>query len=74
MPSGISVGNYGTLPTTINSLTLSSTVFSLVSPPALPIVLQPWSAIDLNISSTPHTRGVFNDSLLIFSDARKFKC
>ena len=68
----ISVGNYGTLPTTINNLTLSSNNFSLVNPPALPIVLQPWNAIDLDITFTPQARGLINDSLLIFSDAENY--
>jgi hypothetical protein len=68
-PSGISVGNYGTSPTTINSLTLSSTNFSWLSIPLTPIVLQPWSAVDLNIEFTPHNRGLNNDSLVILSDA-----
>ena len=69
---GISVGNYGTLPTTINALTLSTTNFSLVNPPVLPIVLQPWDAIDLDIVITPQARGLFNDSLVIFSDAENY--
>ncbi|MBE0539158.1 MAG: T9SS type A sorting domain-containing protein [Ignavibacterium sp.] len=68
----ISVGNYGTLPTTVNNLNLSSANFSLVNPPPLPIVLQPWSAIDLDISFTPQTRGLFNESLVINSDAENY--
>jgi hypothetical protein len=65
----ITIGNYGTLPTTINSFTLSSTDFSLMNPPATPLVLQPWDCIELNIAFTPQTRGIFNDSLVIHSDA-----
>ncbi len=42
----ISIGNYGTLPTTINALNLSSANFSLVNPPTLPLILQPWDAVE----------------------------
>ena len=68
----ISIGNYGTLPTTVNGLNLSSTNFSLVNPPSLPIVLQPWDAFEVSISFTPQTRGSFNDSLVILSDAANY--
>ncbi len=66
---GVTVGNYGTLQTTINAVNLSSANFSLVNPPTLPIVLQPWDCIELNIAFTPQTRGLFSDSLIILSDA-----
>ena len=65
----ISIGNYGTLPTTINALNLSSANFSLVNPPTLPLTLQPWDVVDVSISFTPQTRGLINDSLVINSDA-----
>jgi len=65
----ISIGNYGTLPTTVNGLNLSSANFSLVNPPSLPIVLQPWDAFEVSISFTPQTRGLISDSLVILSDA-----
>jgi hypothetical protein len=65
----ISIGNYGTLPSTINALNLSSANFSLVNPPTLPLTLQPWDAVDVSISFTPQTRGFLNDSLVISSDA-----
>jgi hypothetical protein len=68
----ISVGNYGTLPTTISHLTLSSINFSLVNPLALPIVVQPWDAIDIDIAFTPQIRGLFSDSLVITSDAENY--
>ena len=59
-----SVGNFGTLPTTINAMNFSSAHFTLINPPSLPVVLQPWSTIELNVAFTPHTRGLFNDSLV----------
>ena len=68
----ISIGNYGTLPTTVNSLNLSSANYSLVNPPTLPIVIQPWKAIDLDIAFTPQARGLFRDSLVISSDAENY--
>jgi photosystem II stability/assembly factor-like uncharacterized protein len=68
----ISIGNYGTLPTTVNGLNLSSTNFSLVNPPSLPLTLQPWDAIDLDITFTPQAHSLFNDSLVIFSDAENY--
>ena len=68
----ISIGNYGTLPTTVNGLNLSSTNFSLVNPPSLPLTLRPWDAFEVSISFTPQTRGSFNDSLVILSDAANY--
>jgi hypothetical protein len=68
----ITIGNYGTLPTTITALNLNSANFSLVNPPTVPIVIQPWNSIDINISFTPQTRGIFNDSLVIISDAANY--
>jgi hypothetical protein len=65
----ISIGNYGTLPTTVNGLNLSSANFSLVNPPSLPLTLQPWDAFEVSISFTPQTRGLISDSLIILSDA-----
>jgi photosystem II stability/assembly factor-like uncharacterized protein len=65
----ISVGNYGSLPTTVNALTISSNEFTLINPPSFPLVLQPWECIDLNIKFTPQTRGLLHDSLTISSDA-----
>ena len=55
-----------------NSLNLSSANYSLVNPPALPIVIQPWNAIDLDITFTPQARGLFKDSLVISSDAENY--
>ena len=68
----LNVGSYGTLPTTINSFTFPSANFTVVNPPATPIVLQPWECIELNIVFTPQTRGIFNDSLVILSDAANY--
>jgi photosystem II stability/assembly factor-like uncharacterized protein len=68
----ISIGNYGTLPTTVNGFNLSSTNFSLVNPPLLPLTLQPWDAVDVSISFTPQTRGSLHDSLVIVSDAANY--
>ena len=64
-----SIGNFGTLPTTINAMNFSSAHFTLINPPSLPIVLQPWSTIELNVAFTPQSRGNFNDSIIILSDA-----
>jgi photosystem II stability/assembly factor-like uncharacterized protein len=68
----INVGNYGTLPTTINSFTLSFTNFTVVDPPATPKLIQPWECVELKIAFTPQTRGLFNDSLMILSDAANY--
>jgi len=53
-------------------LILSSANFSLVNPPSLPIVLQPWDAFEVSISFTPQNRGMINDSLVILSDASNY--
>jgi photosystem II stability/assembly factor-like uncharacterized protein len=68
----ISIGNYGTLPTTVNGLNLSSANFSVVNPPSLPLTLQPWNAFEVSISFTPQARGLFIDSLVILSDATNY--
>ncbi len=69
VPSGISIGNYGTSATTVNNFSFSSSEFSMVSSPSTPLTLQPWNAADLNIKFSPHNRGIVTDSLTISSDA-----
>jgi photosystem II stability/assembly factor-like uncharacterized protein len=70
--AAVNVGSYGTLPTTINSFTLSSANFTVVNPPSTPIVLQPWECIELKIAFTPQMHGILNDSLVINSDAANY--
>ena len=53
-------------------LHLPSVNFTVVNPPSTPIVLQPWECIELKIVFTPQTRGIFNDSLVINSDAANY--
>ena len=53
-------------------MNFSSTHFTLINPPRLPVVLNHRGTIELNVAFTPQSGGIFNDSLMILSDAANY--
>ncbi len=62
------IRNDGTSDLTVSALTASGSVFSLVSPPTLPLVLQPGAQQAVQVAFAPRDRGVHSGTLTIGSD------
>jgi len=68
-PAKVSIGNYGTEPTTVTGFSLPAGDFTITDLPSTPLVLPPWEAVDVTVTFSPQSSGSFVDSLVILSDA-----
>lgn len=64
----VTLSNIGANPLTISSITNSTTTYSVLGIPSLPVTLASFDTVGLRVVFRPMTHGTFNDSLVIASN------